>query len=98
MQKTILPADGTLTQAATSPLSLISNLKAHPADFRLASLHSLVNQFLFSKILFIFREAKGGRKGGRNRGREISMWERYIDGLPLTRSPPGTWPATRHVP
>ena len=31
-------------------------------------------------------------KGGRKRKRETSMCERNIDGLPLARPNPGTWP------
>ena len=49
----------------------------------------------FKKVLFIFREGKGGRK----RGRETSMCERHIDqqvaSLP---SQLGTWPATQVCP
>ena len=42
-------------------------------------------------IIYFQREGKGGRQ----RGRETSMWERNIDQLPLARPQLGTWPATQ---
>ena len=35
------------------------------------------------------------RKGGRKRGRETSVWERYSDRLPPTCPQSGTWPTTQ---
>ena len=53
---------------------------------------SLFSFFLNIFFKFIFwREGKGGRK----RGRETLMCERYIEGLPLTPPQPGTWPTTQ---
>ena len=47
---------------------------------------------IFKDFVYLFSE-KG--KGGRKRGRELSMYKRYIDRLPLACLKLGTWPATQ---
>ena len=49
--------------------------------------------FLLLLLDFIYFQKEG--KGGRKRGRETLMCERYINQLPLTRPQLGTWPATQ---
>ena len=51
-------------------------------------IHRFVD-FFGKDFIYLFLE-RG--KGGRKRGTEISMCERYIDQLPLMRLQPGTWP------
>ena len=46
--------------------------------------------FFFKIFIYLLLDGKGGRK----RGRETSVYERYIDQLPLTRPQMGTWPIT----
>ena len=48
---------------------------------------------LLLKILFIYILER--EEGGRKRGTETSMCERYINWLPLTHPQSGTWPATQ---
>ena len=45
----------------------------------------------WKKYLFTFKERKGGRK----KGRETSVCERYINWLPLTHPQLRTWPTTQ---
>ena len=40
-------------------------------------------------------EEDGGGEKGREREKDTSMCERYLDELPLTRPLLGTWPATQ---
>ena len=50
----ILPADGLHTWTSTLAFPCISSLTAHPADFRLGSLHNHMSQFLKIKLSLVY--------------------------------------------
>ena len=76
------------TWATTQACALTGNRTSDPSVCRPA-----LNPLSYTRqgYLFIFREEKGGRK----RGRETLMCERYIYRLPLTHPQPQTWPTTQ---
>ena len=73
------------------------NKFSHPSAKRCLSRLAIPGRdsfsFFFFKILFICFEREG--EGGRQRGKETLMGERYTDQLPLACPQPGTWLETQ---